>query len=556
MIPVWYKEAILYELDVKTFQDSDGDGMGDFAGLQRRLSYLAGLGVTCLWLRPFFPSPLRDDGYDVSDYYSIDPRLGTFGDFVDFMAEAEKQGLRVIVDLVFNHSSSDHPWFQEARRDVRSKYRHYYYWSKEQPESPSSGIVFPGEQETNWTFDEVAQAWYFHRFHWHQPDLNIDHPEVRCELGRIIGFWLKLGLSGFRVDAAPFLLERPDAQEKLQSFEQPADFPSASFKLLREMRLALSWRRGDAVFLAEANVPHGVVTEFFGDDGDRMHMLFNFPLNERIFLALARQQAQPIAEDIVEIANIASAGQWVNFLRNHDELDLGGLEKSERQEVFDQFAPDENMRAYGRGIRRRLAPMLDGDPRRIEMSLALLLSLPGTPLLRHGDEIGMGENLELPGRDSVRTPMQWSDDPHGGFSSASAEQLIRPVIADGPFGFQEVNVAAQQKQPDSLLCRLERLIRVRRQCPEFGCGKSRPLDVGHGAVLAIRSETVDGAVVALHNLSDQAVAVTIELDSDAGERLTDLLGDPAAGSVVDAKLELPAYGFRWLRVVGGRWRTR
>jgi maltose alpha-D-glucosyltransferase/alpha-amylase len=558
MLDFWYQDAILYELDVKTFQDGDGDGIGDFRGLTRRLPYLAGLGVTCLWLRPFHPSPLRDDGYDVTDFYAIDPRLGTFGDFVVFLREAEEHGLRVISDLVVNHTSDEHPWFRSARSDPKSPYRNYYVWSESEPDDAEEGVVFPGVQERTWTFDEAAGAYYHHRFYSFQPDLNTANPAVREEVGKIVSFWLRLGLSGFRLDAAPFLIEHiPSAGPgEVTAFvnveESGVENPYA---LLRELRRALSWLRGDAVFLAEANVPADQSVDFFGPTGDRMHLLFNFLLNQHLFLALARRRAAPLADMLGELPRLPPGAQWVNFLRNHDELDLGRLSDAERGEAYAAFAPEEHMRAYGRGVRRRLAPMLGGDARRVELAHALMLSLPGTPLIRMGEEVGMGDDLALPERFSVRTPMQWSPEANAGFSTAPADRLIRPVISGGPFGFERVNVAAQQRDANSLLNRIERLIRVRKECTEFAHGRLKLLKSGDRAVFAHRCEGKAGAVVALHNLADEAAKATVELGD--GESLGDLLGNgcqDAAGPRLE--VELPPCGYRWFRVVGAGWRCR
>lgn len=417
----WYKNAIIYSLDVETFMDGNGDGVGDFIGLTKRLNYLSGLGVTCLWLLPFYPSPNRDNGYDVMDYYNVDPRLGTLGDFVEFMHQAREHGIRVIIDLVVNHTSDQHPWFQSARADKNSKYRDYYVWSNNPPKDTKDKIVFPGVQEGIWEYDEQAGAYYLHRFYKEQPDLNTANPEVREEIRKILGFWLELGVSGFRIDAAPFLIEPLGIEDaKLEELRS----------LLPEMREFVSQRRGDAVLLAEANVPPDQIPVYFGD-GDKMHMLFNFLLNQYMFLALARKQAAPLIEGLKLLPDSPHIGQWVNFVRHHDELTLDRLTKDKQEEIFAAFAPDENMQIYGHGIRRRLPPMLGGDRRRLELVYSLLFSLPGTPLLRYGEEIGMGDDLSLEGRTSVRTPMQWSSEPNGGFSTAQQDALPQPVISQG-----------------------------------------------------------------------------------------------------------------------------
>jgi maltose alpha-D-glucosyltransferase/alpha-amylase len=536
----WYKEAIVYCLDVDTFMDSNGDGIGDFKGLMRRLDYIAGLGATCLWLLPFYPSPDRDNGYDVMDFYSVDGNLGTLGDFVEFMHRARAHGLRVIVDLVVNHTSDQHVWFQAARTDRHSAYRDYYLWSATEPPNAREGVVFPGVQETTWTYDHAAGAYYHHRFYAHQPDLNISNPAVREEIRKIMGFWLQLGVDGFRVDAAPMLIELPE-------IEQSSGIDPYTY--LREFRDFLSWRRGDAILLAEANVDMDTIPQYFGT-GDKMHMLFHFLLNQHLFLALARQQAAPLVEGLRHLPAIPGSGQWATFLRNHDELNLGRLSQRERQEVFEAFAPDPHMRLYGRGIRRRLAPMLGGDQRRLEMAYSLLLTLPGTPVLFYGEEIGMGEDLSLDERNSVRTPMQWSDAPHGGFSSAPRQTQIRPVISGGPYGYESVHMVGQRRAPDSLLNWMERAIRTRKECPEFGHGTLDILDAGDPAVLAHSCQWQGGAVLAVHNLSDRRCAIGLNLRDYEAPHLVELLGErehiPLNGTAFEVALE--GYGYRWFRL--------
>jgi len=545
MIDLWYQNAILYELDVKTFQDSNGDGIGDFRGLLQRLPYLAGLGVTCLWLQPFYPSPNKDEGYDVTDYYGIDPRLGTVGDFVEFMHQARERGIRVIADLVANHTSDQHPWFQEARRDRHSPYRDYYIWSHEKPQDVETGIVFPGAQKSVWTYDESAEAYYYHQFYGHQPDLNIANPAVREEICKVMGFWLELGLSGFRLDAASFLVGGPTTG---------AAKPEEVYEHLEEFRQFLSWRCGDAIFLAEANVPVDEVLKYFGQ-GPQIHMLFSFLLNQHLFLALARQSAKHLVRILEKLPGHPAMGQWVNFLRNHDELDLGRLSDDERQEVYAAFAPEEDMRIYGRGIRRRLAPMLRGDRRRLELAYSLLFSLPGTPMLRYGDEIGMGEELSLAERASVRTSMQWSLEKNAGFSTASRENLFRPIISGGDYGYERVNVASQERDPDSLLNWMERLIRVRKECPEIGRGKHTTLESTEPSVFMHRCAWRSGAVLIMHNLADRPASVRVDPNELECECLIELLGDKSCECVEHTQeIDIPGYGCRWFRLCGGRWK--
>ena len=495
----WYKRAILYSLEVDAFQDSDGDGVGDFHGLISRLDHIARLGATCIWLNPIHPSPGRDDGYDVADFYSVDPRLGTIGDFVDFIDAAGDRGLRVMLDLVVNHTSIDHPWFQSARSDVRSRFRDWYIWSDHEPSDRRDGVVFPGDQMETWTHDDAANAWYFHRFYDFEPELNHANPAVRDEIRKIMGFWLRLGVAGFRMDAAPFVIELPKPDEP----NAPRDFG-----FLNQIRNWLSWRRGDAMILAEANVPDDqlpLYTRSTPGEDDRLHMLFNFRLNARMALALARHQVEPIIWALCTSPPLPPNAQWATFLRNHDEEDLSQLTDAERDEVFAAFAPEETMRLYGRGIRRRLAPMLEGDRRKLELAYSLQFTLPGTPVVRYGDEIGMGDDLSLPERDAIRTPMQWTDGATAGFSTADHVQLVRPVISDGPYGCEQVSVNRQRADPDSLLTWFEHTLHTLRECPEVGENACQVLESGDPAVLAHMFSGASGAVLFLHNLDERAV---------------------------------------------------
>ena len=531
----WYKNAIVYCLDVETFQDSDGDGVGDFQGLVSRLDYLWSLGVSCVWLLPFYPSPNRDNGYDVIDYYGVDPRLGNLGDAAEFLQGANERGIKVIIDLVVNHTSDQHPWF-EAARDRDSQYREYYVWSDEEPADAEEGVVFPGVQESTWTFDEKAGAYYHHRFYKHQPDLNIGNQKVRQEIRRIMGFWLALGVSGFRIDAAPFLIELPSAGKDDLTFEYLDDFYGF-----------LSWHSAGAILLAEANVTHDQVLEYFGD-GDRMQMIFNFFLNQHVFLALARGEAEPIARALKKQPNIPPTAQWANFLRNHDEIDLGRLTDKERQECFEAFGPEPYMQLYERGVRRRLAPMLGGDRRRIEMAFSLAFSLPGTPVIWDGDEIGMGEDLSLPERSSVRTPMQWSDDDNAGFSDGPPHRLPWPVVSDGQFGYKKVNVVEQHRDHGSLMNWMERLISIRKESPELGWGQVELIPTGDPAVLAHRTDWEGRSLLALHNLGDQKRSLRLNLRGTEDGRMLDWFGNRNYGeSSLDRNIDLDPYGYRWFR---------
>jgi maltose alpha-D-glucosyltransferase/alpha-amylase len=534
----WFRNAVVYCLDVDTFQDSDDDGVGDLPGLIDRLDHLARLGVTCIWLNPVHPSPDRDDGYDITDFYAVSPKIGTLGDFVELIHQADNRGIRVIIDLVVNHTSDEHPWFQSARASADSPYRDWYVWSKDEPATKDQGMVFPGYQKTTWTYDDIAGAWYYHRFYDFQPDLNMANPLVRQEIEKIIGFWLQLGVAGFRLDAAPFVIE-------LTVPDDPN--PRKDFSWLNDFRDLLSWRRGDAVILAEANVEPEELMAYFGD-GDRLPMLFNFLLNQRTFLALAREEVSPILQALAETPAIPETCQWATFLRNHDEVDLGRLVGHEHDEVFAAFGPDPDMQLYGRGIRRRLAPMLGNDRRRIEMAYALQFALPGTPVIRYGDEIGMGDDLALPERNAIRTPMQWSNAVHGGFSNCRrVRDLRRPVISGGEFGYQQVNVEDQQRDPASLLGWFQRALLILRECPEFGNGDCSYVDTGDRHVLALVRDAPSGSMLAVTNLSRRRATVdlpsVIEGDGEPVEVFADQTYE-APGP----QLGIGPYGYRWIRL--------
>jgi trehalose synthase len=527
---MWWKNAVIYCLDVQTFADSDGDGCGDLVGLTDRLDYLAGLGVTCLWLMPCYPSPERDDGYDISDFYAVEEKLGNLGDFAEMLRTAQDRGIRVIIDLVVNHTSHRHKWFQSARKGRDAPFHDYYVWADEKPEGKPE-LVFPGEETSNWAWDEQAQRWYFHRFYSEQPDLNTANPAVRDEIAKIGAFWLALGVVGYRIDAVPFLLE------EVSGVEADSKDPHA---LVRELSAFLTRRRGDAVLLGEVNLPYDKGVEFFGEHGDELNMMFNFPLNQAMFLALARREVAPLAKVLKNLPEIPPECQWANFVRNHDELTLDKLSESERAEVFTAFGPEEGMQLYGRGLRRRLPSMLDFDDDRIRLVYSLMFSLPGTPTLFYGEEIGMVENLDIEGRLSCRTPMQWSDGPHAGFSTApDGARLCRPLPED-----HTANVAAQRRDPHSLLNWVERLIRQRRECPELGWGELELLQT-KGSVLVHRCVWDGTAVLAVHNLDDKPATVTLPKNCT---RYEDLFGDDDAKP--GGEIAVAPYGFRWLRAHG------
>ena len=540
---LWYKNAVLYCLSVGTYMDANGDGIGDFQGLMRRLDYLHGLGVTAIWLMPFQNSPGRDDGYDISDYYSVNPAYGTLGDFVEFTHGAKQRGMRVLIDLVVNHTSNEHRWFQEARRDPKSKYRDWYVWSKKKPAGAGKGMVFPGVQKTTWTHDSVAKEYYFHRFYDFQPDLNTSHPEVQAEILKIMGFWIQLGVSGFRMDAVPFVISTKGAD---------VTTPREQYDMLRSFREFLQWRVGDSIILAEANVLPKTDMQYFGDDGDRMHMMFNFQVNQNLFYAMASADTRPLVKAMSKTESRPASGQWGIFLRNHDELDLGRLTERQRQQVFDAFGPNPDDQLYHRGIRRRLAPMLGGDRRRLELAYSLMFTLPGTPVLRYGDELGMGDNLALPERVCGRTPMQWSTEPNGGFTKS--DKPVVPVISDGPYGYQHVNAAEQRRDANSLLNWTERIIRMRKEVPEVGWGRFKVLNTGDDAVLGIRYDWRNNSVLFLHNLAGDPREVTFAtgLKGPDGDMLINLLASDHSHAGENGKhcVCLEAYGYRWYRVGG------
>jgi maltose alpha-D-glucosyltransferase/alpha-amylase len=540
---------VIYSLDVRTFQDANGDGIGDLQGLISRIDYLGRLGVTTLWLSPIHPSPWRDGGYDITDHYNIDPTLGSLGDFAELMNVADERGLRVMLDLVLNHTSEEHPWFRSACSDPRSSYRDWYVWSLEEPPDRSEGMVFPGVQQETWTYSDHAGAWYHHRFYDFEPDLNIRHPQVREELGKVVSFWERLGVSGFRIDAAPFVIEQT---------EPAGDPENRDYTFLTELRETTSWRRGDAVFLAEANVPNADLVRFFGDaDGaaNRLQMLFAFRLNEALMLSLARQDAHAVAEALATLPPLPRHGQWATFLRNHDEVDLSQLTDSERQEVFDAFGPDRRQQLYGRGIRRRLATMLDGQQRQLRMAHSLQFTMPGTPILRYGEEIGMGEDLRLPERNAMRTPMQWSATTNAGFSTAAADDLVEPVLDQGPYCYEQVNVTDQRRDPDSLLLWFERMLHTRRECEEIGIGHHTVIPIEPAHVLVHRAEAPSGSVVFVHNLADQPARICLPEQPDEDNEPVEVFSDREYEDPDLRDLKIDGYGYRWIRLrrTHSRW---
>lgn len=535
----WYKNAVIYSLDVETFKDSNGDGTGDFEGLKNALPYLSSLGVTCLWLLPIFDTPNRDNGYDVKDYYKIDPRLGDLGHFAQLIDAAEEVGIRVLIDLAVNHTSSEHFWFQESRKSKSSKYRDYYIWVDEKPEDPAPNMMAEeGEKSTSWKYDRTAKAYYFHSFYPHQPDLNIANPQVQKEIFRIMHFWLKMGVSGFRIDAAPHMFKEKGRM----------DFEGDPHEIFRNFREFVETQKPDAILLAEVNLDPNQYNKYLGNE-DQMHMLFNFYVNNFTYLAFAREEATPLARALQRMPKeITEKEQLATFLRNHDELNLDKLSRNEREEVFKAFAPQENMRIFGRGIRRRLASILGNNRQKMELAHSLLFTLPGTPVLRYGEEIGMGEDLSMEGRSSVRTVMQWANEQNGGFSNAPTENLIRNVISGGEFGYEKVNVSDQLRDPDSFLTWISKAIDYRKEFPEFGWGRSHIIDTGDPHVLGYYSKSDKGMGIAFHNFSGKEITIKLEVDEEEFKNVVDVFGniryekfDPK-----NQKVKLTPYGYRWM----------
>lgn len=533
----WFRNAIIYQADATHFQDSDGDGMGDLAGVTQRLPYLRGMGFTCLWLTPFYASPFRDGGYDIADHMTVDPRLGTLADMVALLEAADDLGIRIMVDLVAQHTSDQHPWFQAARRDRNSRYRDYYVWADE-PEPTEVKPIFPTVEDSVWTWDETAGQYYRHVFYRHEPDLNLANPEVREEIYRIMSFWLRLGVAGFRVDAAAHMIERAKA----------ADPRDDGYWLLNDMRAYVQARRPDAVLFGEVDVPPDQYPPYFGQ-GHRLTLVSSFWLNNYLYLALARGAAEPLQRALRMQPRAPANAQYAVWVRNHDELDLERLTDQERAEVLRRFAPDENMRIYNRGIRRRLPPMLDGDTSWIALTHALVMSLPGVPIVRYGDEIGMGDDLSLSERHAVRTVMQWSDETNAGFSSADPAALQVPLIRDGPYRYQEINVYRQSLDESSLLARIGKMTRARLGLRAMGSGRFRVLDTGCPSVLAVEhlSPARDETIVTLANLAPEAVHIT--LPDVPIECMVDILCDGRyeRQDPHPHRLSLHGHGYRWLR---------
>lgn len=549
--PEWYKTAVFYEVLVRGFADSNGDGNGDLVGLTRKLDYLHWLGVDCLWIPPFFSSPLRDGGYDVADYCSVLTDFGTIDDFHRFLAEAHARGLRVIIDFVMNHTSDQHAWFQASRSDPDGPYGDYYVWSDTDQAYPDARVIFVDTEASNWTYDPVRRQYFWHRFFAHQPDLNFENPKVQEEILNALRFWLDLGIDGFRLDAVPYLFEEEGTN--CENLPRTHDF-------LKRLRSMVDGEYPNRVLLSEANQWPADVVEYFGDPkkGDECHMAFHFPVMPRLFMAVRRQSRLPISEIMAQTPDIPPNCQWGIFLRNHDELTLEMVTDEERDYMWAEYAKDPRMRA-NIGIRRRLAPLLDNDRNQLELFTALLLSLPGSPVLYYGDEIGMGDNIWLGDRDGVRTPMQWTPDRNGGFSTCDPQQLNLPVIADPIYGYQVTNVEAQLRSTSSLLHWTRRMIEVRKQHPTFGFGSYAEIGSRNPTVLSfVREYAPEGAapgrrdvVLCVNNFSRFPQPVELDLrrfEDWTPVELTGRVQFPRIG-VLPYLLTVAGHGFYWFQLI-------
>jgi len=537
--PLWYKRAILYEVHIRAFLDSNGDGIGDIQGLIQKLPYLETLGVTCLWLLPMYPSPLRDDGYDIADYYNIHPDYGTVEDFRQLVQEAHRRNIRILTELVVNHTSDQHPWFQEARRDPKSPKRDWYVWSDTDDKYKGARIIFLDTERSNWTWDPVAKQYFWHRFFSHQPDLNYDNPEVQQAMLEVMKFWLDMGVDGFRCDAVPYLFEREGTNcENLPE----------THAFLKQLRAKIDAEYSDRVLLAEANQWPSDVRLYFGE-GDEFHMGFHFPVMPRLFMAVRREDRTPIVEILQQTPDIPATCQWAIFLRNHDELTLEMVTDEDRDYMYREYATDRRAR-LNLGIRRRLAPLMDNGRRRIELMHSLLVSLPGTPVLYYGDEIGMGDNIYLGDRNGVRTPMQWTGDRNAGFSRADAAALYLPVISDPVYGYQALNVEAQERTRSTLLQWVKRLIRIRQRYPVFALGKLKFQNPSNPKVMAFLRIHEDQTMLVVCNLSRHAQPAELPLTEWRSWTPVELIGETHFPTITERpyQLSMGPYMFLWFRL--------
>ncbi len=536
---LWYKEAVIYQVHVRAFFDSSGDGNGDFRGLAQKLDYLQDLGVNAIWLMPFFPSPLRDDGYDISDYRSVNPTYGTLDDFKAFLQAAHQRGIQVIIEMVLNHTSDQHPWFQESRSSRDNPRRDWYVWSDTDTKYKGTRIIFIDTELSNWAWDPVSKQYYWHRFFSHQPDLNYDNPQVREEMWNVMKFWLEMGVDGFRLDAVPYLMEREGTNCE--------NIPE-THGVIKELRARLDQEFPGRMLLAEANQWPTDLRAYFSN-GDEFHMAFHFPLMPRMFMGVKLEDRKPITEILKQTPDIPDVCQWCLFLRNHDELTLEMVTDMERDYMYDEYAKEKAMR-LNLGIRRRLAPLLDNDRRKIELMNGMLMSLPGTPIIYYGDEIGMGDNVNLGDRNGVRTPMQWDGGWNGGFSPADPESLYAPLLLNPVYGFQAINVQSQRRFEHSLLSWMKRLIRVRKSSPVFGRGSIEFLYPANHRVLAYMRKLGNETIMAVNNLSSKAQAVELDLKAYRGNILVELFGRnifPRIGEL-PYLLTLGPYQFYWFRL--------
>jgi maltose alpha-D-glucosyltransferase/alpha-amylase len=539
--PLWYKNAVLYELNVRAFKDSNGDGIGDLKGASQKLEYLRELGIDCIWLLPTYPSPLRDDGYDISDYYGIHEDYGTLSDFTEFIDRAHMLGMKVITDLVLNHTSDMHPWFQAARSDRNSPYRDYYVWSDTDQKYSRARIIFLDTEPSNWTWDTEAGQYYWHRFYASQPDLNYDNPRVQAEMFNVIRFWAELGIDGFRADAVPYLFEREGTNcENLPETHQ----------YLKQLRAFLDREFPGKILLCEANQWPEDVRPYFGD-GDEFHMGFHFPVMPRIFMAIRKEKREPLVWILNRTPSIPQNCQWCTFLRNHDELTLEMVTPEERQWMWQEYAPEPRMR-LNLGIRRRLAPLLDNDRRKIELANSLLFTLPGSPTIYYGDEIGMGDNIWLDDRNGVRTPMQWNATRNAGFSDANPEKLYSPVIDQAPYNSEQINVTRLLKDPVSLLNQIRKMIAIRKQYKAFGLGSFKWVECGNAHVAAYFRQYSNQRILIINNLSAARQKALVKFNQH-GVRLSDII-EPKGEITSDTgnvAFELAPHQYLWLSVQEG-----
>ena len=536
---LWYKDAVIYQVHVRAFYDSSGDGNGDFRGLAQKLDYLQELGVTAIWLMPFFPSPLRDDGYDIADYRSVNPTYGTLDDFKAFLEAAHQRGIRVIIEMVLNHTSDQHPWFQESRSSRNNPRRDWYVWSDTDTKYKGTRLIFLDTELSNWAWDPVSKQYYWHRFFSHQPDLNYDNPQVREEMWDIMKFWLQMGVDAFRLDAVPYLVEREGTNcENLPETHQ----------IIKDLRARIDQEFPGRMLLAEANQWPADLRAYFGN-GDEFHMAFHFPLMPRMFMGLKLEDRKPITEILKQTPEIPDVCQWCLFLRNHDELTLEMVTDMERDYMYDEYAKEKSMR-LNLGIRRRLAPLLDNDRRRIELMNGMLMSLPGTPIIYYGDEIGMGDNVNLGDRHGVRTPMQWDGGWNGGFSTADPEGLYSPLMLNPVYGYQAINVQSQKRFDHSLLSWMKRLIKIRRATLVLGRGSIQFLYPANHRVLAYMRKLGNETILAVNNLSSKAQAVELDLKAYKGNILIEMFGRNVFPRIGDLPylLTLGPYQFFWFKL--------